>query len=153
VRLDGEELIWREVSGEHPDRWPRYVGDTGGALDAFLAIENATGVQSFARRFGPLFLCGHLLPQSHQEGCRPTRREPVSRWLELVRHARAIIDVASQMRRALHGRREAWEELYAGHRQPDGRFPEALENLIRGLSGETRADLDWTPRSVDAAEA
>ena len=88
--------------------------DYTGALGAFLRIKDADGVREFARRYGPLALCAHGVPATHNPtvddpvgidrglGCRPVYTEPVAAWLRLAAQARAILDVAASLH---HNRR------------------------------------------------
>jgi len=119
LRLDGDRLVYRPgtaAAGEAID----YTG----ALGAFLRIKDTDGVREFAQRYGPLALCAHGVPATHNPtiddpvgidrglGCRPIRRttddgedeytEPVAAWLRLAAQARAILDVAASLH---HNRR------------------------------------------------
>ncbi len=119
LRLDGDLLVYRPgtaTAGEAID----YTG----ALGAFLRMKDADGVLKFAQRYGPLALCAHGVPATHNPtiddpvgidrglGCRPVRRtaddgedeytEPVAAWLRLAAQARAILDVAASLH---HNRR------------------------------------------------
>jgi hypothetical protein len=136
VKLEEGLLVWREFSDQLPGTWPQYVQDTRRALDRFVEIGDASGVLSFARRFGPLLLCSHGFPASHGSGCQPTRREPVSRWLWFVRRFQAVIAIASKMRQDRYGNRDDWNALFEDRRQIDGAFPADVEQLLEALSGQ-----------------
>jgi hypothetical protein len=85
-----------------------------GALDAFKNIEDEVGVRKFARRYGPLFLCRHDKPYTHNppaynstgdgaRGCRPRNWrelpawEPVSAWLMYAERTRELLRAAANL--------------------------------------------------------
>jgi hypothetical protein len=141
IRLEGDSLVWREFSQDSSGFPP--LRDAKGALDRFVRIKQADDVLAFARRYGPLQLCGHGKPASHggedEEGrllkCRPSRREPVDRWLFYVANARAILKIASAMRQGILAERRDWDELYRSRRTEAGTFGGA-EQTLRNLSGQ-----------------
>jgi hypothetical protein len=146
IRLEGDSLLWSEFSQDSASlgtSWFPPLRDARGALDRFVRIKQTDDILAFARRYGPLQLCGHGLPASHRgeddEGrvykCRPSRREPVDRWLHYVANARAILEIASAMRQGSLAERRDWDELYKSWRNEDGTFGGA-EQILHDLSGQ-----------------
>lgn len=139
VLLDegGERLLWSFEVDEHLDLWDgseTYANQTRsrraskGALDAFLQITSAVAVKAFAQRYGPLGLCGqHLLPASHNESCQPGRLpgrgqvhwEPVSRWLEFVGAASAMLHLTVDVRKDRAGEEKDWLDAARLFEHPD----------------------------------
>lgn len=97
-----------------------------GMLEEFLRLRGAEPdrYRAFARRFGPLMICEHGLPPSHQlpstlgnlrvAGCRCAHIEPLTMWRAYVEMFAALLTLAasigtSEERRRL-GREELWRQ-------------------------------------------
>jgi hypothetical protein len=132
LALEGDVLVWSMFSDEEPRRWPESPPDLEGALDRFIRIRDAAGVLGFAKRFGPLRLCEHGVPFSHSTYCQPTKREPVASWLGYAETARAVVAIASQMRRNRYASREDRDKLWAAwpQLQSGGSKREIFEELL-----------------------
>jgi hypothetical protein len=114
----GKYLLWRHL-GERGEWW-RPVASTDRALAAFLRLETAQDVLDFAGRFGPLMLW-------------ETSLEPIAGWLDLVATGRALVGVASDLRRRKPARRPEIEHLLRHRRLPDGSFPPEVSEIIARL--------------------
>jgi hypothetical protein len=125
AELDQERLVWGYGAMVQRDR---RVKSREGLLERFiqLAEGSAADILHYARRYGVLMICGHGLPISHRPtrlfnqdlGCRPAGWggskcwEPLERWWHFARQARAMLHIANQLRRGLHGRRADWKQIY-----------------------------------------
>ncbi len=76
-----------------------------------------------SRTYGPLQLCEHQLPSSHQPGCRPAfapspitpgRRyvERTERWRHFARQAGALVQIANALHHEKLPKAEQWREVY-----------------------------------------
>jgi hypothetical protein len=119
-------------------------------LDRFLRLHDHHGVHAYGSRWGPLELCEHGIPYTHNppslprgatipsnattleeqlsaferasEGCWPLLAEPVAMWLDLVERFAATLDVAVCLYHDKPGRLDDWERALPGGR-----------SLLRGL--------------------
>jgi hypothetical protein len=117
---DGDLRWWRHYADRrHPygrEQSPR------GMLDAFVGLDVPGDVLQFARRYGPLALCDHGKPATHnwtaeKPGCYPKDwqqgicREPLERWFYYVREARATLLIAAALHQVEGGPEDAWQVL------------------------------------------
>src|SRR5262249_29140110 len=108
------------------------VPSSGGMLDAFVKIATHEDVARFAVRWGTLGICAHNLPASHTASYLPTFSpsifatapgeanayltcyqrtqdgEPVERWLDYIRAARSILNIAAALHTGSLGAGEDW---------------------------------------------
>jgi hypothetical protein len=111
--LEDSRLYWSDAAFEERE------GDPTGALDRFRRLHNGAGVLRFAQRYGVLGLCHDGLPTSHYHGpgwCPPSsengrRYEPIDRWLDYARQARAMVELAIALRRHRPGDDTDWRLL------------------------------------------
>lgn len=128
LEIRDDELYWAwvepgTIKGELS--FDRYGASPDGLLDEFLKIKDGSGVLRFAERYGPLGLCEHGLPASHNApampkpylpytGCLPrsvdTRpfqppiawwfvfRESVEEWLSFVEQAGTLLALAEMVK-------------------------------------------------------
>jgi hypothetical protein len=139
-------------------------------LERFLRIRDARGVLRFARQYGVLHLCQpHGLPRQHarpafttgalpalrahaalpEDNCPVLRQgewfaEPADRWLHFVRHARALLSIASATRRGGRIDRDDWRTAY----EDRGNDPD-VERIVDAAT----ADRDLSARLVAAQVA
>ena len=142
LKLEAATLRWRIVNDEDPSARGHDV-DPAGMLNRFIKIRSGRDVLRFAETYGPLMLCEHGLPVSHEQGdaCLPLGwldqggpddpGEPLDRWHYYVSMARSILEVTT----ALHG--------------SDDIPREALRRFIEGdhaerLTGRTKQDYMLT---------
>ncbi len=137
IRLDAarEHLHWQERRPEMTyhtwlfyelDRERPSTADPTGMIDIFLRIKSPNDVLRFARRYGPLRLCGHGRPSSHRleyslieapppdASCRPEGypddcSEPVSLWYSYVSQARALVEIGAALWQGRPGPKTAWK--------------------------------------------
>ena len=121
VELERDDLVWwpYDAASANPhglETSPR------GMLDAFVRIKTPEDVLHFARRYGPLALCEHGLPATHNwtatsMGCYPSGwerqvcREPLERWLAYAGQADALVAIAAALQRDEKEPEEAWQAL------------------------------------------
>jgi hypothetical protein len=110
LRIEGEVLRYVVMGGaDAAVVVPRPVG----MLAKFMRITDEQGVLDFANAYGVLGICEHGLPASHQpfpamprsvefgrDACMPVGypsevAEPVSRWLDFARQARALLSIGA----------------------------------------------------------
>jgi hypothetical protein len=100
-----------------------------GMLEDFLKLENAKdeAILGYARRWGPLWLCAHVLPFAHEDRCwvvhqveerdgDPSRplvwwQEELAGWRTVSHEAGAVVRVARQLHNGQFGRRDDWESM------------------------------------------
>ncbi len=151
VELDDteERLLWAYArDGEKPTRHDRYPDEM--MLNGFIALaaEPASRIREFARRWGPLDICKHNLPASHNRhwsvywpeptGCAARsvpeapewRWEPIERWRHYSEQARSMLHVAKRIQDGAPVSAEEWFAI--GFPMPDV-FP-ATEDLHRANS-------------------
>ena len=165
TELDAERLVWNYVAMVQRNR---RVQPRDGMLERFieLADGSAADVLRYARHYGVLMICEHGLPASHRPtrlfnqdiGCRPAgwggRKcwEPLERWWHFARQARAMLHIANQLRRGLHGTRADWEQIYGTHGRhglPRG-LRSGYEKFLLGellqewlTLGDVHANVQW----------
>ncbi|MEE9246905.1 MAG: TraR/DksA C4-type zinc finger protein [Gemmatimonadota bacterium] len=127
IWVEGERLRWR-ISLEDK---ARMVKAGPGLLADFVALHEAEAdaIEVYARAWGPIRVCDHGLPVSHNRapsylslevGCRPRSTgemaydywEPIDVWRDFSRRADAILSVAAQLHVGEQGRLSDWVELY-----------------------------------------
>jgi hypothetical protein len=132
VRLENDCLLWE------PPRRPEdfRIVDHKGMVDSFVRLKNAQDVLGFAERFGPLYLCVHGLPASHNPGDARTPWEPgcalvgqtsgerIAVWLDLVKQAAAWLQIAGAIRAGNPVPESAWHDAGSwttapGHEQQE----------------------------------
>jgi hypothetical protein len=98
----------------------RVAPDAAGLLTAFagLADTDAHAILRYAKRFGPLGICGrHKLPVFHAvELCWPKRAdsgfaEPIATWRRYAKRVSAILSIAAALRRHEPASADAWRPL------------------------------------------
>ena len=94
-----------------------------GMLEGFVRLANQPdqAILRYARRWGPLWTCGHRKFWQHNPiECRPeptseasyyTRREPLQFWRELATEARAVLRIAQAMNSGVHGDTDDWKAI------------------------------------------
>jgi len=131
------QLLRRLLPGEPP-----FYGGAGVLDDFILLADEPSAIPAFAAYWGPLGICRHLKPWTHslwrrlptsvQPACSPRGAaasqgrkgwEPVDKWVEYSREARAIVHEAIKLKSArerprvllqrLFGRLTEWLELAA----------------------------------------
>lgn len=145
IRLQGDRLLWS--SDDYREADPK------GMLEAFIRIGDAADVLRFAGRFGILGICEHGLPASHNpappgyptvrfwEPCRPLGWmdgngecwEPLDRWFFFAGEARALLNIAENLRRGLAGSPDDWRAIYANHPK------ESVDELCEALGRSVKA--------------
>ncbi len=129
---------------DSPDDWPCLVFSTDpphrtarpdpGLLEGFLKLHQGTeeAILRYAKRWGPLWLCGHQLPFRHSSTAQcslDTLDWPVDgvddeeqvgwcvegteNWRSVSRQAAAMVRIARQLHNGVLGRREDWSVLTA----------------------------------------
>src|SRR6266542_1175609 len=101
-----------------------------GLLEDFLKLWNAgdEAILRYAPRWGPLWLCGHVLPRAHDNNCwvvheieerdgDPSRpiiwwQELIAGWRTVSRDAGAVVRIARQLHNGKFGRRDDWESMH-----------------------------------------
>jgi hypothetical protein len=135
VELREDELLWWRHVYHRPERdcgpecWG-HEASAKGMLDSFVRLRDARGVLNFARRYGPLAICEHRLPATHNwtatgRGCYPVGweegvcREPVALWLRYAQQAHALLGIAATL---YQGKKipEALEQVALDRYQGDG---------------------------------
>jgi hypothetical protein len=133
VELQGDYVVWwpYDVERDYLEWWGYDAGSANpygretsprGMLDAFVQMKTPDAALRFARRYGPLALCEHGLPTTHnwtpeRQGCYPVGweqgvcREPLERWLYYVDQARALVAIAAALQRDEKELEEAWQVL------------------------------------------
>jgi len=136
-----------------------------GLLQDFLKLKNAKdeAILCYARRWGPLWMCGHVLPYAHEDTCwvdhkigysngdssqRIVRwREPIAGWRTVSRDAGAAVRIARQLHNGQFGRRDDWESMHY--------LPAVMLQLLylrfTVADDDEAADID--PRPVDGEES
>lgn len=72
----------------------------------------ARRVRSLAQEHGPLLLCKHHLPFTHDETiCSPLNPEPLRAWWELAHQCRSIVEIAQRLNRGSRGKEDDWATL------------------------------------------
>jgi hypothetical protein len=131
------QLLPRLLSGEPP-----FYGGIGVLDDFILLADEPLVIPAFAANWGPLGICQHLKPWTHsvwrrlpssvQPACSPLGAvasqgrqgwEPVAKWIDYSREAKAIVHETIQLKSArerprvllqrLFGRMTEWLELAA----------------------------------------
>jgi hypothetical protein len=139
-----------------------------GLLEDFLKLEHGSdeAILAYARRWGPLWLCGHGLSFRHAPDCRPMIcdwdvsdgdddygtwfDEPVGSWRAVSRWARATVRLARRLHNGQLGRDEDWEAI--------GFFRRVLRNValprpgLFTLADDEEPDLDAVARRLGLPE-
>ena len=154
----GGSSYWGSLSGGRQATWE-------GALDDFLKIKDAAGVERFVKKFGPLDLCQHGRPLEHRiplgpvdaRGCAPeievmlgdespktpVSAEPIARWLYYVSLAASLLAIAAAHHQDALGERSDWDRVLD---DPDlgnfrvGTRRAAMEGFVK-RHGRKRAEL------------
>src|SRR6266542_6970364 len=137
-------LIW----SSEPDLLEAHAGP--GLLEGFLKLGNAANeaILRYARRWGPLWLCGHVLPMAHEDGCWTVHeieerdgdpsgaiiwwQEPISGWRTVSRDAGAVVRIARQLHNGQFGRHDDWESMLY--------LPEVMRQLLYAKFAEEGVD-------------
>src|SRR6266508_306795 len=150
-------LIWTSA----PEMPEAHAGP--GLLQEFLTLANAShqGILRYARRWGPLWLCDHVLPMAHGDGCwtvheieerdgDPRRaiswfQESIAGWRTVSRDARAVVRIARQLHRGQFGWREDWEAMEY--------LPRVLRTLLYAkLATEGVSEADLYAAGIDEVD-
>lgn len=153
--VDGEpQLVWEQGCDHHP------VKSDKGILRDFVRLERGSkeSVHRFAKRHGVLALCfaenlpvGHFRrPLTDELICLPLGMEPIRIWRAYAKEARAMISIASELRRGRHGELSDWVDLHAASfervfEDPPG-DPDRWGPIVAGLSDE--GARGWLSRHV-----
>lgn len=146
VWIEGESLYW--LPREYRERSPKAM------LDTFVGIKAPDAILKFAERYGVLGLCEHLLPSTHNLVISPSHipsppsclplgfgdedgqmYEPVERWLDLARQARAILALARALHNDVEDSLEDWQSAYRSVYDA-----ETAEHVAADAGGTTLAD-------------
>lgn len=162
IRLKGERLAWGWGTGQTPTR----TKETGGQmLDRFVRLADAepSEILDFAREWGPLQICEHGIPASHNServgmppGClplvvkNPTHPyiywEPLERWRLFSRHAGALRRIAIKIHQGEPGEPGDWTTVRRGAAPAE---VERSRRLLAGLVnlwlelGDVRPQMEW----------
>jgi hypothetical protein len=146
VSFSAGRLRYERSRGQRKSPTPRI-------LDGFLRLADATDEQitKFAKRWGPLYLCEHGLPASHNPEydehtffptprCEPedfTGRagsESLDAWRVLSRKANAIVHLAQALGAAKRGASKDWQTLIPSLRDDASYEPPAPALLLALLA-------------------
>lgn len=146
LRGVGKRAISWDKKGDR-ELW-EVVEDDVGILDAFvqLADGEAEDILRFARNFGPLQLCRHGLPASHNpqrvpltagaRWCDPVGLEPIYLWHQFAKEAKGLLNLAAACHRGKWGSPEDYKAV-TGLAMKEELDPERILNVI-----EPRVD-EW----------
>jgi hypothetical protein len=98
-------------------------------LDNFVRLHNASGILRFAKRYGVLRICEHMLPASHsaavpdfytRASCEPLghdarRCEPLSGWFGFAEQARGMLKIAAALNMGKPGAKSDWLAVLQQH--------------------------------------
>ncbi len=170
IEVWGDYLIWGwGLYGKPLER----VKAGAKMLEQFVRLSDAPSqsILDFASQWGPLEICEHDLPASHQPH-RVTREshcgarylpsldrkfqhgEPLSTWRRFSRHARAVLRVAARLHERKLAHPKDWEVVYEGSPDPPWR-PQTVardRRLLVGIVddwleiGDVRPQVTWTDR-------
>jgi hypothetical protein len=149
VRLKGSELHWTKKDADLP------AAAEPNLIEDFWELDDKTTVLDFARRYGPLNLCRHRLPWTHNpsrpeaypwappttleaqlfSGCWPEKTERVADWLCIVRSARAVRNITAYLLEGELGRAEDWSEAFLDHEK----WPDPVS--LAGMSSQMERHL------------
>ena len=119
---------------------PEWV-DPKGILIQFtdLADGDANACLKFAQRYGPLYLCEHRLPKSHDPippvppYCELLIPEPVTLWVDYAIQVRALIRIAASLHRSEAPEAESWED--ANVFRSEGSYRKLVRDLLLKQDG------------------
>ena len=131
-----------------------------GILDSFVKIRGEDDVLRFAEQFGPLRLCPHNLPWTHERetvffDLRPedgechgaVSPESLAAWFQWVETARAILTIAAELHQGRVPNREVWETasqiLNPRYQEEPEDWPNARDPQQFDLARLYCADLGW----------
>jgi hypothetical protein len=144
-------------SGEPPSG---EVHAGAGLLEDFLKLDRARddAILRYARRWGPLWLCGHVLPFAHDDSCWVVHdielrdgdrsqpvvwwQEPIAAWRTVSRELRAVVRIARQLHNGQLASRADWESMH--------HLPHVMRQLLYARLAEEGVDeKDLEPEEVD----
>jgi hypothetical protein len=103
-----------------------------GMLEDFVKLADARdqAILKYARKWGPLWACGHRCYWQHNRfGCRPvessddqyyTRWEPLDYWRDFAKEARATLRIAHKLNSGQPGDPEDWRAIPGRYDRMDG---------------------------------
>ena len=131
IYLQEDRLYWGYFDSNN--KLGRSARPRDGLLEGFLALADAPGEKIFryAKRWGVLMICDHMLPSSHnpnhleidQLGCRPLGWgrepywEPLDAWRHFAGQAHALLRIANRVHQGKSADPADWERAYARSRQ------------------------------------
>lgn len=147
----------------------RDAAPDGQLLERFLGLYSApdAAILQFARRYGPLGICPHGLPSSHDANCRPAGwqdglcRETLSDWRFYSAHAVAVLKVAAALTRDQLPAPADWQTIYqrSGRKAPwwtrdIGVERENVADVLQEMlsHGSPRLTAVWNPGCRPALE-
>jgi hypothetical protein len=153
VAIELNDLVWDAVT-VHEKRALAWTDPSFHAnlLDDFLALDanqNTDELLEFARKYGPLGLCGHGIALGHRAlsthrcywvGSKvsevSTTREPVRAWRQYAARAAGIVNVAKMLHEGEIVAEKEWAWLYLGIPNRTGMFSveRQLKSILKGQS-------------------
>ena len=127
--------------------------EIGPCLDEFIRIDQgpdssiASRVLEFAKRWGPLGICGHGVVAGHSSrlGCTASSSgrstqwfshdvgwEPIEAWSRYIRHVRALLLLVRQLHEGEPGDRRDWDDVEAVN--PDVGPDVAMQAIVMELA-------------------
>jgi hypothetical protein len=175
IRVDADVLQWDVTAWLEAPEW---TGHGPELLSDFVALADAPSGQyaRYASRWGMLGLCNHMLPTDHPEH-QPLKQflgqtaglelpseglcyshqhqEGLDGWRYWARQARAVIELASALRKRHRGNPRRWEDLFElGPWSQREVFRAAETNLLDLYMGPSvRALRGPAPMVVERREA
>lgn len=141
---------WVVLRFDPSDRGLDIVSDVPPALPSFCKLAEAKPKQilSFARRFGPLDLCGHWIPVTHNpyayesvDWCESIGDEPLWIWEKYAAAFKASLAIATRLHQSKKGCRADWEAVHwalAHEKRPTDWIPGG-----GGLFEGSRGPVEW----------
>lgn len=151
-------LVWSPSPSPEEVTW-RWADERLLLAFAGLSVAPASQILTFARRWGPLWLCGHGLPASHRsaewlldrdpfgrcEAIRDPPREDVDLWRRYATEAAAVVEVVTSLRKQCPVPLAMWDPI--SHLQGDEPFG---ANVAWPL--EERGEKYWTSKDLRPSE-
>jgi len=134
-------------------------------LNDFTKIEDSRTALQCAKRWGPLGLCEHGIPATHNPhsfvegrmrlGCYPSGWEPVDAWVRYAREARALVLIGANLRNGVLGGRGQWKHVLIAPASRVGRSVEEDRLCLGGAltswlqQGQIHVLFGWPDLATD----
>lgn len=147
----------------------QHVAPDAELLERFLGLATAPdqSILQFARRYGPLGICPHGLPDSHDPGCRPVGwqdgrcHESLKEWRFYSRQTLALLKITAGLTRDQLPSADDWQAVYERSEQTAPWWTRgveversAVEDVLQEMLalGSPRLTATWKPGCRPALE-